>query len=114
MRDLERSFERIRRHLTQADIADLSLPFQLHHGFHGLFDRGLFVDSMDVVEVDLLDAEAVEGSLAGGQAVFGRRVDRAFLGCELVGKLRDRPPQKKKKKERIERLSASLTLPETK
>jgi len=49
------------------------------------------VDTMLVVEIDVIDTEALERRVAGGAHVFGSAVDRApAVGQDLVGELRPR------------------------
>ncbi len=43
-----------------ADVADLAGLHDVVEGFHGLFDGGFVVPAMDLVEVDVVGAEALE------------------------------------------------------
>src|SRR5262249_28421178 len=46
--------------LTEADCARLALPNEVCHRDHGFLDRYFRVNAMQVVEVDIVDAEAHE------------------------------------------------------
>lgn len=86
MVNLARPLQTLRAALRQPDILDLALLFQLLELLHGLFDRRLAIETMGVVEVDVRDAQATEGLLAGSTAVLGRGVDSAVaLLVDLVG-----------------------------
>jgi hypothetical protein len=52
--------DRLRAGLGQADVAHLAGLDELRHRSHGVLDRGLRVDAVLVVEVDVIDAEALE------------------------------------------------------
>lgn len=52
--------------LREAEVGDLALVLELDHGADGVFDRGLAVDAVAVVQVDGGDAEAGEGFGARG------------------------------------------------
>jgi len=58
--------------LTEAEIADLALLDQAFHGADRVLDRHRRVDAMLVVEVDHVDAEALEARVAGLDDVVGR------------------------------------------
>jgi hypothetical protein len=65
-------------------VANLALSHQLHHGTHRLLNGGVLVDPVLVVEVDVVDLEAQEGSVAGLSDVLGVLPDRRPLpGVEL-------------------------------
>ena len=63
-----------RRRLRQPQVADLPLPDQLRHGPHGLLDGDVRIDAVLVVEVDVVHAQALEGTVAatGGRTRAGR------------------------------------------
>ena len=63
---------------------------ELGHRADGLLDRDGGVDAVLVVEVEVVDAEALEGGVAGGPHVVGRAVDAdpAAVGVALVAELR--------------------------
>src|SRR5208283_2030694 len=74
--------------LRKAQVANFSFAHQVGHRADGLLDRHLLVDAMLVVEIDVIDTEALERCIAGGAHVFGSAVDRALaIGQDLVGKL---------------------------
>jgi hypothetical protein len=55
--------------LGQAEVADLALGEQFGDGADGVLDRRARVDPVLVVQVDVVGAEALEGSLDGGADV---------------------------------------------
>jgi hypothetical protein len=55
---------RVWRRLRQAEIANLSLAYEIGHGAHGFFDWRLRVDPVLIVEIDHLDPESLEACLA--------------------------------------------------
>ena len=65
----------LRRGLGESEIAHLALSDELGHGADGLFDRHRLVDAVLVVEVDVLDTEALQRGFAGGVHVLGPSVD---------------------------------------
>ena len=50
----------------EAEVADLSGMDEFGHGTYGVFDGGGGVDSVLVVEIDVVEVEALEGGVAGG------------------------------------------------
>ena len=84
-----RASDRLDARLGEADVADLALRDQLGHGADGVLDRRVGVDAVLVVEVDVLDAETPQRSLACASHVRGRTVDRAVgrVGFELDAEL---------------------------
>ena len=58
-------------------MADLALGDQLGHRADGVLDRGVRVDPMLVVEVDVVSAQALQGALDGGADVRRAAVDGA-------------------------------------
>jgi hypothetical protein len=56
-------------------VADLALGDELGHRADGLLDRHLGVDAVLVVEVDRLDAEALQRRLAARADVLGVAAD---------------------------------------
>ena len=80
----------LRRGLGQAEVAHLPLLDQPGHRADRLLDRHGGIDAVLVVEVDHLDAEALEGGLAGllhvvGPAVHAVRPARVLRLAELGG-----------------------------
>src|SRR5208282_2881623 len=83
-----RAANRIYARLRQSEVADFSLAYQLSHRTDGFLDRHLLVYAMLVVEIDVVDAEALQRRIAGGAHVLGTAVDRALaVGQDLVGEL---------------------------
>ena len=62
--------------LGQSDVADLALAYQVGHRPDGVLDRGVRVDPVLVVQVDVVSAEALQGALDGGADVGRGAVDR--------------------------------------
>ena len=54
-----------RRRLREAQPAHLAGRDELGHGADGLFDGDLGIDAVLVVEVDVIDAEALQAGVAG-------------------------------------------------
>ncbi len=61
--------------LRHAEVADFAGGDELGHSTDGVFDRGVGIDAVLVVEVDVVDAEALEAGVAGLANVFGPAVD---------------------------------------
>src|SRR5271155_775475 len=53
---------------------------QFGHSAYGVFDRRVRVDAMLVIEIDVIDAKAFQGSVAGGADVFGLATDDPIGG----------------------------------
>lgn len=64
--------------LAHTDVLNFACILQLYHGFYRLLDRRYFVESMDIVQIDIQKAEAFEGLLNGSFAVCRTRVDIDF------------------------------------
>ncbi len=75
--------------LREPEVADLAGLDQLGHGADGLLDRDRLVDAVLVVEVDVVDAEALEAGVAGGADVLRLAVDAdpGAVGLALVAEL---------------------------
>jgi hypothetical protein len=61
--------DRLRSRLGQADVEDLAFGDQFGESADGVFDRGLGVDAVLVVQVDVIGAEPPEGTLDRGADV---------------------------------------------
>jgi len=61
--------------LGQADVADLALGDQLGQGADGVLDRGVGVDAVLVVQVDVVGAEPTQRTLDRGADVRGAAVE---------------------------------------
>lgn len=90
MMDLTSSAQRLGRTLAQTQVFDLSCFLELGHRLDGGFDGLLRVDAVAVVEVDGIDAEALEGFVAcfvdvGGFVTHGARAVRVGIICEFGG-----------------------------
>ena len=70
--------------------AHLAFAHQLRHRAHRVLDRRVGIDAMLVVEVDRVDAEAVEARVARLANVFGLTVDalESAVGVAHVAELR--------------------------
>ena len=64
--------------LGQAEIAHLALGHELAHRPDRLLNRGVGVDAVLVVEVDVVDAEPLQRAVAGLADVLGAAVDGAL------------------------------------
>ena len=60
----------IRGHFRQADVAHLALLDELRHRAHALLDGHLRVGPVQVVQVNRLDAQTLQGCVAGLQGVL--------------------------------------------
>src|SRR4051794_17898198 len=74
-----RAADRLRRGLGQAEVAHLALRDELGHRADGLLDRHRLVDAVLVVQVDVVDAEALERRLARVADVLRAAVDAQTL-----------------------------------
>ena len=69
-----------RPHRGGAEVADLDDLDEVVEGFHGLLDRGVRVEAVDLVEVDVVGAESGQGRVhllhdrLAGQAAVPRAV----------------------------------------
>ena len=66
--------------LGQAQVAHLSGAHQFGHGAHRFLDRHIRVDPVQVIEIDLLDAQALERGVARLAQRFRPAVDPAGPG----------------------------------
>ena len=53
------------RRLAQAEVTHLPLPYQLRHRADGLFNGDVWIDTVLVVEVDVIDPQPSERAVAG-------------------------------------------------
>ena len=74
----------LRPGLAQAEMADLALLDQARHRAHGVLDRHVGIDAMDVVEIDHVDAEPLQARLAGDRHVVGLAVGAAALAARTA------------------------------
>ena len=65
--------------LTDAEMANFALAHELAHRAHGVFDRYGRIDTVDVVEVDDIGFEPLQGALAARFDVFRPAVLRTRL-----------------------------------
>ena len=70
--------------LAQAEIPDLTLFDQPRHGADRVLNRHGRIDPVLVIEVDDINAEALEARLAGLRDIFGAAVD-AVGAARLAG-----------------------------
>ena len=86
-----RAANRRRRRLGQSEVAHLAGLHELGHRADGLLDRRLRVDAVLVVEVDVVDAQALQRGVAGRAHVLRLAADlpeaRIFFLAD-VGELR--------------------------
>src|SRR4051812_38926179 len=75
-----RAADGLRRGLAEAEVADLALGDELAHRADGLLDRRLGIDAVQVVEVDVVAAEALQRALDRAAHVLRRAVERAAVG----------------------------------
>jgi len=81
--------DRLRSRFAQPEKTDLALLHQLGHGADGIFDRHRRIDAMLIVEIDHLDAEALEARLARTHDVFRTAVrDLAAAARAQIAELR--------------------------
>src|SRR5271168_275880 len=74
--------------LGEAEKTHFTLAHQVRHRANRLLDRHLLIHAMLVIEIDMIDAEALERRVAGGAHVLGPAVDRALaVGEDLVAEL---------------------------
>jgi len=69
----------LRRNLGKPDLADLSGRHQGRHGANRLLDRHRRVAPVTVIEVDLLDAQALQGGVASLLDVVRAVVDTPLI-----------------------------------
>ena len=74
----------VRVDLGQTEVSHLARLDQLAHGTDGVLDRHLRVTTVQVVEVDVVDAQATQRRVAGLVHVAGIAPDRASRGILLV------------------------------
>ncbi len=70
-----RAADRCGAGLRQSQVAHLAFFDQTAHGTDGLFDRNLGVDTVLIVEVDMIDPQALKRSVAGAAYVVGFSAD---------------------------------------
>ncbi len=69
--------DRVGRRLAEPEVAHLALRDELRHRADGLLDRRVQVDAVQVVQVDMVDAEALQRALDRLAHVVRRAVDAA-------------------------------------
>ena len=88
MFDLAGAAERVGAALAEAEVFDLASLLKLGHHADSLLDGDVGVDAVAVVEVDVVDAEALEGFVAGFADVVGVVADfAAAIRRDEVGEL---------------------------
>src|SRR5215510_14624448 len=75
-----RALQRRGRNLAQAEVTRLALFDQFRHRAERLFNRNLRVDAVQVVKVDVLDAESFETALDRLAGVIGPAVNASDGG----------------------------------
>lgn len=48
---------------------------------HGLFNRSIIVESMTLEKIDILESQAIEGSLDGREDTFARKTSVVIQSC---------------------------------
>src|SRR5262249_15458937 len=81
---LVRARDGLGRCFTQADVANFSGAHQFRHGANRLLDGRVGVDAVLVVEIDVLDAEALQAALDGLPNVLGAAVEAARSGIGWI------------------------------
>jgi hypothetical protein len=67
----------VRSCFGEANVADLAFRDQLGQSTDGVFDRGVRVDTVLVVQVDVVCPEAPEGTVDGYGAIRGAAVENS-------------------------------------
>ena len=87
-----RSPNRVRSGFGEPDVADLAVGDQLGEGPDGVFDGGLRVDAVLVVEVDVVGAEPLERAFDRGLNIVGAAVDDAGAAARRRSRRLSAPP----------------------
>ena len=74
----------LRGGLGQPEVADLSCAHEFGHSANGFFDGDIGIDAMLVVEIDRVDAEALQACIAGGAHIGGASVYAAHVRVGLA------------------------------
>ena len=85
--DRMRAADRLRRRFGQAEVADLAGADEIGHRADRLLDRRRAVDAMLVVEIDVIDAEALQRRVARLAHVVGLPADaeeRAVVAAHVA------------------------------
>ena len=88
--DRERAFDLLRRPFAEADVARLALAHHVAQRLHGLLDRRAAVVAMALIEIDMVDAQALQravdllGDLRARQAAVGGAHRKEHLGRQDV------------------------------
>src|SRR5882672_10302097 len=73
--------------LGETEVTDLPRFHQLSHRADGIFDRGIGIDAMLIIEIDNVGSEALQTGFASGTDVFGR--SGYFAPGRIVGRSHD-------------------------
>lgn len=68
---------RVRGGFGEADVADFALANEIGESADGFLDGSFGIDAMLVVQIDSVDAEALQAGVAGGANVSAGAVDAA-------------------------------------
>src|SRR5208337_4275411 len=74
--------------LAQAEVTHLPLPYQFRHGTDGLFNGDVRIDTVLVVNVDVVDPQPSERAFAGLAYMFQAAVS---MPCQLRSEPRTKP-----------------------
>src|ERR1700737_2657099 len=77
---------RLWRGFGKAQVAHFSCAHQFSHGPDGFFDWSLRVHAVLVIQIDGLDAKALQTGLTAGTYIFGLPVGAADRGFVSVAK----------------------------
>src|SRR5437868_3980666 len=72
------------RGFGEAEMSNLSELYQLSHSTNGLFDGHRGVNAVQVIEVDVVDAQPFERGITGAPDIFRRAIKNA-LGSGTLG-----------------------------
>ena len=81
---VERLGELPRVHGRRSDVASLARLHDIVQGFHGLFDGRVVVPAMDLVEIDVVGAEAAQAVVDLTQDVLARKALTVRTGAHAT------------------------------
>ena len=80
--------DRLRRGFGQTEITDLAFRDEFGHRADSLLDRTVWVDAVQVIEVDVVGFEVLQRPFERLAGIFGAAVDRAALAVVISCSLR--------------------------
>src|SRR2546427_1886145 len=75
-----RAAQSLRTGFGHAEVTDFAFPNKFLHGANSVFDWRVGIDSMLVIEVDVIDAEPAQASLARAADIIGFSADTPSCG----------------------------------